>query len=140
MSLLLSNNKPYDPFLMTLTPTCKTATDWAVETVDGFRSTVAIMAEKAGAGSVKVCVNKLCRKPSWKIVVADKRWVWSIVAMGKKQSHVTVEGDVRMTVYVSGGKARHSYGVAGVCSEGTHTHTLPQNDIPPSSDHLLNSC
>lgn len=122
MVLLLSNNKPNDPFLIMLTPTCKLATDWAVETVGGLRSTVAILSEREGAGSVKVCLKGQCRSPKWSNFLSDKRWVWSNVVVGKQQSHVTVKGDARMAVYSYGGKSRHAYGIAGICSEGTHTH------------------
>ncbi|XP_074510552.1 IgGFc-binding protein-like [Sebastes fasciatus] len=119
MVLLLSSNYPHDPFLITMTPTCKLATDWAVETVDGLRSTVAIVSEREGAGSVKVCVKKgRCISPKWRSM-SDKRWVWSNVPVGTQQAHVTVEGDASMAVYVYGGQRRHGYGIAGVCHEAT---------------------
>ncbi|XP_051263188.1 IgGFc-binding protein isoform X2 [Dicentrarchus labrax] len=127
MVLLLSNNKPNDPFLITLTPTCKLATDWAVETVGGIPSTVAILSEREGAGSVKVCLKARCLSPKWINFLSDKRWVWSNVPVGKEQSHVTVEGDARMAVYVYGGKYRHAYGIAGICSEG-HSTPAPPTD------------
>ncbi|XP_068425896.1 IgGFc-binding protein-like [Clinocottus analis] len=133
MVLLLSNNKPHDPFLITLTPTSKLATDWAVETVGGLLSTIAILSEREGAKSVKVCVKKgQCHSPKWNILLSNKHWMWSNVAVGRKQSHVTVEGDARMAVYAYGGKHRHAYGIAGVCSEGT----LPIKP-PPDSCELV---
>lgn len=122
MVLLVSDNKPFDPFLITLTPTSKFATDWAVETMGELSSTVVILSEKEGAGSVKVCVKEgQCHSPKWQNFLDDKQWVWSNVAVGTLQSHVTVEGDARMAVYAHGGKSRHAYGIAGVCSEGIHT-------------------
>ncbi|XP_040900961.1 IgGFc-binding protein-like [Toxotes jaculatrix] len=127
MVLLLSNNKPNDPFLITLTPTCQLATDWAVETVDGLQSTVAILSEREGSGSVKVCLKGHCFSPKWSTFLSDKRWVWSNVAVGQQQSHVTVEGDARMAVYVYGGKYRHAYGTAGICSEGAPPPTPPKD-------------
>ncbi|XP_035527995.1 IgGFc-binding protein-like [Morone saxatilis] len=127
MVLLLSNNKPNDPFLITLTPTCKLATDWAVETVGGIPSTVAILSEREGAGSVKVCLKARCHSPKWRSFLSDKRWVWSNVPVGKEQSHVTVEGDARMAVYIYGGKYRHAYGIAGICSKG-HSTPAPPTD------------
>ncbi|XP_077455262.1 IgGFc-binding protein-like [Stigmatopora argus] len=127
MVLLLSNNKPHDPFLMTVTPTCKLSTDWTAETVDGLKSTVAILAEREGSSSVKVCLKGRCLSPHWNSFLSDKQWVWSNVAVGSQQSHVTVEGDARMAVYVYGGKNRHAYGTAGVCAAGT-TNTTPPKD------------
>ncbi|XP_070767732.1 IgGFc-binding protein-like [Enoplosus armatus] len=124
MVLLLSNNRPHDPFLITLTPTSKHATDWAVETVGGLKSTVAIVSEREGAGSVKVCLKGKCLSPKWRTFHA--RWVWSNVEVGELQNHVTVEGDAPMAVYVFGGKHRHAYGTAGICSEG-----LPPPPPPP---------
>ncbi|XP_037310078.2 IgGFc-binding protein [Pungitius pungitius] len=129
MVLLLSNNRPFDPFLITLTPTDKFATGWAVETMGGLPSTVVILSEKEGAGSVKVCVKEgQCHSPKWQNLLSDKKWVWSNVAVGTLQSHVTVEGDTRMAVYAYGGKHRHAYGIAGVCSEET---LLPPTPTDP---------
>ncbi|XP_056237753.1 IgGFc-binding protein-like [Seriola aureovittata] len=116
--LLLNSNRPSDPFLITLTPTYKLATDWAVETIAGFQSFVAIISEREGSGSVKVCQKGRCFTPNWSGSLSDKRWVWSNVPVESQQSHVTVEGDAQMAVYVYGGKHRHGYGTAGVCSEG----------------------
>ncbi|XP_071061876.1 IgGFc-binding protein-like [Pseudochaenichthys georgianus] len=117
MVLLLSDNRPFDPFLITLIPTCKLSTDWAVETVGGLQNTVSILSEKEGAASVKVCWSGRCISPRWSYLLSDKQWVWSNVDVGQQQSHVRVEGDALMAVYAYGGKHRHSYGMAGVCSE-----------------------
>uniref|UniRef100_A0A8C9YAT7 VWFD domain-containing protein n=1 Tax=Sander lucioperca TaxID=283035 RepID=A0A8C9YAT7_SANLU len=114
MVLLLSNNLPNDPFLITLTPSCKLASDWTVETVNGFDNDVAILSERQGAGSVKVCVEGLCQTPKWSDFLSDKGWVWSNVPLGKRQSHVKVQGDARMAVYAYGGIFWHSYGISGV--------------------------
>ncbi|KAF3840367.1 hypothetical protein F7725_019084 [Dissostichus mawsoni] len=125
MVLLLSDNRPHDPFLITLIPTCKLSTDWAVETVGGLLNTVSILSEKEGAASVKVCWSGRCISPRWSSLLTDKHWVWSNVDVGHQQSHVRVEGDALMAVYAYGGKHRHSYGIAGVCSEGVtppHLH------------------
>ncbi|XP_031697847.1 IgGFc-binding protein-like [Anarrhichthys ocellatus] len=128
MVLLLSNNRPYDPFLITLTPTCKHATNWAVETVDGLQNTIAILSEREGARSVKVCMRKgHCQSPRWSNVLSDEKWVWSNIPVGKMQTHVTVRGDARMAVYAYGGDNRHGYGIAGVSS----TDTPPP---PPPAD------
>ncbi|CAJ1061895.1 IgGFc-binding protein-like [Xyrichtys novacula] len=87
MVLLLSNNKPHDPFLITLTPTFQMSTDWAVETVGGpQKQTLHHSREKGG---------KKCQ--------------------GKKQKHVTVQGNALMAVYTYGGKRKLGYGTAGVC-------------------------
>ncbi|KAM9852278.1 IgGFc-binding protein-like isoform 2-T2 [Aulostomus maculatus] len=125
MALLLSNNKPNDPFLITLAPTCKMATNWVVETLEGIPSTVAILSEREGAGSVKVCLRGNCLSPRWSIFLSNNEWVWSNVLVGEQESHVTVEGDALMAVYVYGGKYRHGYGTAGVCSKGTPPPTPP---------------
>nr|XP_057909028.1 IgGFc-binding protein-like [Doryrhamphus excisus] len=127
MVLLLSNNKPHDPFLIALTPTCKMSNDWTVETVDGFSSAVAILSEREGSSSVKVCTRGRCLSPRWNDFISDKRWVWSNVAVGKHESHVTVEGDARMLVYGYGWKSRHGYGTAGVCSSGAPPPTPPKD-------------
>ncbi|KAK1896268.1 IgGFc-binding protein [Dissostichus eleginoides] len=119
MVLLLSDNRPHDPFLITLIPTCKLSTDWAVETVGGLLNTVSILSEKEGAASVKVCWSGRCISPRWSSLLTDKHWVWSNVNVGHQQSHVRVEGDALMAVYAYGGKHRHSYGIAGVCSQAT---------------------
>ncbi|XP_034384908.1 IgGFc-binding protein-like isoform X1 [Cyclopterus lumpus] len=133
MVLLLSNNNPHDPFLITMTPTSKLATDWAVETVGGLVNTIAILSETEGAGSVKVCVTKgHCLSPKWNTLLSNKQWVWSNIVVGKKQNHVTVEGDARMAVYAYGGKHRHAYGIAGVCSEGA-----PPTEPPTDSCELV---
>lgn len=121
MVLLLSNNKPNDPFLVTLTPTSKLANGWAVETLDGLESTAVILSESEGAASVKVCLSGECLKPRWTVFPSDTKWVWSNVKVGNKQAHVTVEGAARMAVYVYGGKHRHGYATAGICHGGTHT-------------------
>ncbi|XP_034005233.1 IgGFc-binding protein-like [Trematomus bernacchii] len=125
MVLLLSDNRPHDPFLITLIPTCKLSTDWAVETVGGLLNTVSILSEKEGAASVKVCWSGKCISPRWSSLLTDKHWVWSNVDVGRQQSHVRVEGDALMAVYAYGGKHRHSYGIAGVCSEGITPPTPP---------------
>ncbi|KAI4793325.1 hypothetical protein KUCAC02_032797 [Chaenocephalus aceratus] len=125
MVLLLSDNRPFDPFLITLIPTCKLSTDWAVETVGGLQNTVSILSEKEGAASVKVCWSGRCISPRWSCLLSDKQWVWSNVDVGQQQSHVRVEGDALMAVYAYGGKHRHSYGIAGVCSEAVTPPTPP---------------
>nr|XP_019946686.1 PREDICTED: IgGFc-binding protein-like [Paralichthys olivaceus] len=129
MVLHLSNNYPHDPFLIRLIPTHRLATDWAVETISGLPSTVAIVSEREGAGSVKVCVRGKCFSPKWfgfkKLF--NKDWVWFRVFVGSKQNHVTVEGDAQMAVYVYGGKAGHSYGTAGICSEGAPPPPPPKD-------------
>lgn len=118
MVLLISNNWPNDPFLITMTPTFKLASDWSVETVEGLSSTVSVLAEREGAGSVKVCVMGKCLTPRWSNFLSDNHWVWSNVDVGKKQSHVTVTGNARTAVYVYGGQHRHGYGTAGICHKG----------------------
>ncbi|KAK5862889.1 hypothetical protein PBY51_018240 [Eleginops maclovinus] len=125
MVLLLSNNRPYDPFLITLIPSCKLSTDWAVDTMIGLRSTVSILSEKEGSASVKVCSSGRCISPRWSSLLTDKRWVWSNVVVGSQWHHVTVEGDAPMAVYAYGGKHRHSYGIAGVCTEGVIPSPTP---------------
>ncbi|XP_042346060.1 IgGFc-binding protein-like [Plectropomus leopardus] len=125
MVLLLSNNSPYDPFLITVTPTSRSATDWAVDTVGGLQNFVSILSEREGARSVKLCVSGRCQSPKWRILLADRSWVWSNVPMGTQQRHVMVEGDAEMLVYAYGGQHRHSYGIAGVCSEGGSSPTPP---------------
>ncbi|KAM6936666.1 IgGFc-binding protein-like [Lycodopsis pacificus] len=120
MVLLLSDNRPYDPFMIMLIPTWKHGTNWAVDTVDGLQSTIAIMSEREGAGSVRVCMKKgYCHSPKWSNIMSDTKWVWSNIPVGKTQSHVTVRGDARMAVYAYGGDKRHGYGIAGVCSGET---------------------
>ncbi|TDH12248.1 hypothetical protein EPR50_G00069860 [Perca flavescens] len=128
MVLLLSNNLPNDPFLITLTPSCKLATDWAVETVSGFDNDVAILSERQGAGSVKVCVKGLCQTPKWSDFLSNNGWVWTNVPVGKQQSHVTVKGDARMAVYAYGGTISNAYGIAGVCSGGGAPPPTPAPD------------
>ncbi|KAK5905281.1 hypothetical protein CesoFtcFv8_006761 [Champsocephalus esox] len=125
MVLLLSDNRPFDPFLITLIPTSKLSTDWAVETVGGLHNTVSILSEKEGAASVKVCWSGRCRSPRWSFFLSDKQWAWSNVNVGQQQSHVRVEGDALMAVYAYGGRHRHSYGIAGVCSEAVTPPTPP---------------
>ncbi|KAM9353425.1 IgGFc-binding protein-like [Symphorus nematophorus] len=127
MVLLLSDNKPYDPYLITLTPSHKLATDWAVETIDGLSSTVAILSEKEGASSVKLCLNKRCRSLKWHNFPSEALWVWSNVVVGNHRAHLTVEGDSRMAVYVYGGKHRHAYGLAGICSGDVSPTVLPKD-------------
>ncbi|XP_040020452.2 IgGFc-binding protein [Gasterosteus aculeatus] len=141
MVLLVSDNKPFDPFLITLTPTSKFATDWAVETMGELPSTVVILSEKEGAGSVKVCVKEgQCHSPKWQNFLDDKQWVWSNVAVGTLQSHVTVEGDARMAVYAHGGKSRHAYGIAGVCSEETPLPPTPTDPCEQVKCGVKESC
>ncbi|CAJ1061894.1 IgGFc-binding protein-like [Xyrichtys novacula] len=114
MVLLLSNNKPHDPFLIALTPTFQMSTDWAVETVGGLKNKLSIIAERKGAKSVKVCAGRKCRKRlNWKKL--GSKWVWLNVGIGKKQKHVTVQGNALMAVYTYGGKRKLGYGTAGVC-------------------------
>uniref|UniRef100_UPI0037E7E52E IgGFc-binding protein-like n=1 Tax=Semicossyphus pulcher TaxID=241346 RepID=UPI0037E7E52E len=127
MVMLLSNNKPHDPFLITLTPSSKLSTDWSVETVAGIPSVVSIISEQEGSGSVKVCLPGRCFPVKWKKLGSDKQWVWSNVAVGTQRSHVTVESDARMAVYVFGGKLRHGYGTSGVCAAVTPP-ILPPKD------------
>ncbi|XP_051922507.1 IgGFc-binding protein-like [Hippocampus zosterae] len=140
MALLLSNNKPHDPFLMSLTPTSKLSNDWAVETVDGLSNTVAILSEREGSSSVKVCLKGHCLSPRWNNLISDQQWVWSNVAVGAEQSHVTVEGDARIAVYVYGGKSRHAYGTAGVCSAGTPPPTLPKDPCEDVKCRQMEDC
>ncbi|CAB1446239.1 unnamed protein product [Pleuronectes platessa] len=127
MVLLLSDNVPSDPLLIRLIPTHRLGTDWAVETEDGIPSTVAIISEREGSGSVKVCVRGRCSSPKWRHFLNHQHWVWSNVDVGDKQSHVTVKGDAQMAVYVYGGKHRRSYGTAGICSEGAPPPTPPKD-------------
>uniref|UniRef100_A0A4W6EU93 VWFD domain-containing protein n=1 Tax=Lates calcarifer TaxID=8187 RepID=A0A4W6EU93_LATCA len=129
MVMFISNNKPNDPFLITLIPTCKLATDWTVETVDGIPSTVAIMAEREGAGSVKLCWKGKCISPKWRNILSNNNWVWSNVNVGNEQNHLTVEGDARTAVYVYGGKYRHAYGTAGVCAPPPTPSPNPCEDV-----------
>ena len=121
MVQLLSNNYPYDPILITLIPTYRLGTDWAVETEEGLASTVALMSEREGSRSVKVCVGGKCHSPKWRNFKNMKRWVWCNEDVGTKNSRVTVKGDAQMAVYVYGGKLRRSYGTVGICTEGKHT-------------------
>ncbi|XP_071324408.1 IgGFc-binding protein-like [Trachinotus anak] len=132
MVMLLSNNKPHDPFLITLTPSYKLGTDWAADTLGGLEDIVAIISERQGSSSVKVCYKGHCQSPNWRGSLSDNRWVWSNVNVGTKQNHVTVTGDARMAVYVYGGKHRHGYGTAGVCSEGASPPTPP----PDPCEHV----
>nr|XP_061814216.1 IgGFc-binding protein-like [Nerophis lumbriciformis]XP_061814224.1 IgGFc-binding protein-like [Nerophis lumbriciformis] len=128
MVLLLSNNKPHDPFLLTITPTCKMATDWTLQTLGGgFSSAVALLAEREGSSGVKVCMEGRCLSPRWSNFLSDPRWVWSNVALGSHAGHVTVEGDARMAVYGYGGKTRHGFGTAGVCSTGGPPPVAPRD-------------
>lgn len=119
MVLLLGTGYKLNPFMITLTPTHKLATDWAVEIVGGFESTIAIVSEREGAGSVKWCTGGKCISPTWQRDRHQKRWVWANVNVGTLQRHVTVEGDAQMAVYVYGRKNRHAYGTAVICSEGS---------------------
>ncbi|XP_028436614.1 IgGFc-binding protein [Perca flavescens] len=104
------------------------ATDWAVETVSGFDNDVAILSERQGAGSVKVCVKGLCQTPKWSDFLSNNGWVWTNVPVGKQQSHVTVKGDARMAVYAYGGTISNAYGIAGVCSGGGAPPPTPAPD------------
>ncbi|XP_049585555.1 IgGFc-binding protein isoform X2 [Syngnathus scovelli] len=140
MVLLLSNNKPHAPFLMSLTPTCKFSTSWAVETVNGLPSTVAILSEREGSSSVKVCFKGRCLSPQWNSFKSDQQWVWSNVAVGSEKSHVTVEGDTRMAVYVYGGKDRQAYGTAGVCSAGTPPPPPPKDPCEDVKCREMENC
>uniref|UniRef100_A0A8D3DKZ4 VWFD domain-containing protein n=1 Tax=Scophthalmus maximus TaxID=52904 RepID=A0A8D3DKZ4_SCOMX len=131
MVLLLGTGYKLNPFMITLTPTHKLATDWAVEIVGGFESTIAIVSEREGAGSVKWCTGGKCISPTWQRDRHQKRWVWANVNVGTLQRHVTVEGDAQMAVYVYGRKNRHAYGTAGICSEDA---PLPPPPADPCED------
>ncbi|XP_029360767.1 IgGFc-binding protein-like [Echeneis naucrates] len=112
-----SDNHPHDPFLMVLTPTERLATAWTVDTMNSVDSYVSIISEREGSSNVKVCLRRNCYSPHWTQLLSDKQWVWSNVPVGKLAAHVKVLGDAQMVVYVYGGKHRHGYGTAGICSE-----------------------
>ncbi|XP_065813942.1 IgGFc-binding protein [Labrus bergylta] len=141
MVLLLSDNKPRDPFLITLIPTCKLSTDWTVETVNGFNSWVSIVSRREGASSVKVCNKGQCfSKLEWSSVGSDNVWVSTNVKVGKQQSHFTVEGDVRMAVYAYGGNRAHGFGIAGVCSGGNTPPPPPKDPCEDVTCRSKESC
>ncbi|KAM8871057.1 IgGFc-binding protein-like isoform 2-T2 [Spinachia spinachia] len=141
MVLLLSDNRPFDPFLITLTPTNNFATDWAVDTMGGLPSTVFILSEKKGAGSVEVCVKEgQCLSPKWQNLLSDEQWVWSNVAVGTLRGHVTVQGDGRMAVYAYGGKKRHAYGISGVCYKETSLPATPTDPCEQVKCRIKESC
>ncbi|KAM6995238.1 LOW QUALITY PROTEIN: IgGFc-binding protein-like [Tautogolabrus adspersus] len=128
MVLLLSDNKPNDPFLITLIPTCQFSTDWAVETVGGLNNMVSIVTQREGASSVKLCKEGRCFSKKWASLGSDNQWVWTNVHVGAQQGHFTVEGDANMVVYAYGGKTRHGFGIAGVCSGGNTPPPPPPKD------------
>ncbi|KAM8847126.1 IgGFc-binding protein-like [Synchiropus picturatus] len=141
MVLLVSDNHPHDPFMLTLTPSSRLASGWTVETLAGLSSTVAIVSEREGAHSVRVCsLDTGCRPLKWNPFRANKERVWSNVKVGHSQSHVTVSGDAQMAVYVYGGKHRHGYGTAGVCADDSPPPTPPPDPCEKVKCRVMQNC
>ncbi|XP_076016838.1 IgGFc-binding protein-like [Genypterus blacodes] len=104
----------YDPFLMTILPTDRFCSSYALEALDGFESWALVVAKTKQLAELKFDTN-LSRNVQWKNVQGTD-FSWAQITYQPSQAGYTISSSgSQFAVYTMGVSQRNGYGAPGQC-------------------------
>ncbi|XP_026780753.3 IgGFc-binding protein isoform X1 [Pangasianodon hypophthalmus] len=116
MVMYSSSNLPFDEFLTNIIPVSRMSNSWTVYAQDSYLNFAVVVSEMQPSISL---LNLLVP-----VFAANRKYTWSIRALGSQKGPITISNKLPQAVYVFGGKERHGYATTGVCS-------APSPPLPP---------